>query len=129
MAVSYRIPAVEKFHFAKPEEWMRWTRHFKRFRQALDLASKSEQVQVSTLVYSLGDKAEDILTLFNLEAEELKLYGTVKGKFESYFEKTRSMIYERARFNSLTQRENESVEEFIADVYRLAENWIWNFAR
>ena len=122
MAASYRIPAVEKFDFAKPEEWSRWIRRFERFRQASDLASKTEEVQVSTLVYSLGDKAEDILTLFNLEAEELKKYDTVKGKFESYFEKRRNRIYERARFNSRTQRENESVEEFIADLYRLAEN-------
>ena len=73
-------------------------------------------------MYSLGDKAEDILTLFNLEAEELKKYDTVKGKFESYFEKRRNTIYERPRFNSHTQRENESVEEFIADLYRLAKN-------
>ena len=122
MAASYRIPAVEKFDFAKPEEWSRWIRRFERFRQASDLANKSEEVQISTLVYSLGDKAEDILTLFNLEAEELKKYDTVKGKFESYFEKRRNTIYDRARFNSRTQRENESVEEFIADLYRLAEN-------
>ena len=94
MAASYRIPAVEKFDFAKPEEWSRWIRRFERFRQASDLASKSEEVQVSTLVYSLGDKAEDILTLFNLEAEELKKYETVKEKFESFFEKRRNTIYE-----------------------------------
>lgn len=121
MAASYQIPAVEKFDFAKPEEWSHWIRRFERFRQASVLVSKSE-VQVSTLVYLLGDKAEDILTWFNLEAEELKKYDTVKGKFESYFEKRRNMIYERARFNSRTQRENESVEEFIANLYRLAKN-------
>ena len=121
MAASYQIPAVEKFDFAKPEEWSHWIRRFERFRQASVLVSKSE-VQVSTLVYLLGDKAEDILTLFNLEAEELKKYDTVKGKFESYFEKRRNTIYERPRFNSHTQRENESVEEFIADLYRLAKN-------
>ena len=120
--MSYRIPTVEKFNFTKPEEWSHWIRRFERFRQASDLVSKLEEVQVGMLVYSLGDKAEDILTLFNLEAEELKKYDTVKGKFESYFEKRRNTIYERPRFNSHTQRENESVEEFIADLYRLAKN-------
>lgn len=119
MAASYRIPAVEKFDFAKPEEWPRWIRRFERFRQA---SSTSEEAQISTLVYSLGDKAEDILASFNLKEEELKKYETVKGKFESYFVKRRNTIYERARFNSRTQRENESVDEFIADLYRLAEN-------
>ena len=38
MAASYGIPAVEKFDFAKPEEWPRWIRRFERFRQASDLA-------------------------------------------------------------------------------------------
>ena len=122
MAASYRIPAVEKFDFAKPEEWPRWIKRFESFRQASDLAIKSEEVQVSTLVYSLGDKAEDILTSFNLKEDELKEYATVKGKFESYFVKRRNTIYERARFNSRSQGENESVDEFIADLYRLAEN-------
>ena len=83
MAASYRIPAVENFDFAKPEEWPRWIRRFKRFRQASDLATKLEEAQISTLMYSLRDKAEDILTLFNLKEDKLKEYATVKGKFEA----------------------------------------------
>ena len=122
MAASYRIPAVEKFDFAKPDEWPRWIRRFERFRQASELVNKSEETQVSTLVYSLGDKAEDVLASFNLKKEELARYDTVKGKFESYFVKRRNTIYERARFNSRAQADNESVDEFIADLYRLAEN-------
>ena len=73
-------------------------------------------------MYSLGDKAEDILSSFNLKEDELKDYDTVRRKFESYFVKRRNTIYERARFNSRKQAENESVDEFIADLYRLAEN-------
>jgi len=42
------------------------------FRQASDLGSKSEEVQISTLVYSMGDKAEDLLQSFNLNDEEVK---------------------------------------------------------
>ena len=64
---SYRILAVEKFDFAKPEEWPGWSKRFERFRQASDLASKTEEVQMSTLMYSMGDKVEDLLHwLFNL---------------------------------------------------------------
>ena len=85
------------------------------------LTTKLEEAQISTLVYSLGDKAEDILTSFNLKDDELK-YDTVKGKFESYFVKRRNTIYEQARFSSRTQGENESVDEFIANLYHLAEN-------
>ena len=108
MAASYQIPAVKKFDFVKPEERSRWIQRFERFRQASDLTSKSEEAQISTLVYSLGDKTEDILTSFNLKDEELKKYDTVKGKFDSYFAKRRNTIYKRARLNSRTQGENET---------------------
>ena len=92
---SYRIPAVENFDFAKPEEWPRWIRHFERFRQASGLASKTEDVQVSTLIYSMGDKAEDLLESFNLKEDEAKEYKIVKTKFEEYFDKRRNTMRER----------------------------------
>jgi ElaB/YqjD/DUF883 family membrane-anchored ribosome-binding protein len=119
---SYRIPAVENFDFAKPEEWPRWIRHFERFRQASGLATKTQEVQVSTLIYSMGDKAEDLLESFNLKDDEVKDYSKVKSKFEEYFDKRRNTIYERARFNTRKQEENETADEFIADLHRLAKH-------
>ena len=41
------------------EEWPRWIRRFERFRQASGLATKTEENQVNTLVYSMGEKADD----------------------------------------------------------------------
>ena len=117
---SYRIPATKNFDFAKPEEWPRWIRHFERFRMASDLVSKSEEAQISTLIYSMGDKAEDLLESFNLKEDEANKHKTVKAKFEEYFDKRCNTIYERARFNSRNQEENETVDEFIANLYRLA---------
>ena len=82
---SYRIPAVENFDFAKPEEWLRWIRHFERFRQASGLASKTEDVQVSTFIYSMGDKAEDLLESFNLKEDEAKEYKNSKSEVRGVF--------------------------------------------
>ena len=83
---AYQIPALQKFSF-KPEEWPRWIRRFERFRQASGLATKTEENQVNTLVYSMGEKADDILQTFNLP--DAKKYKTVKDKFEAHFVKTR----------------------------------------
>ena len=116
---SYRIPAIDQFTFIKPEEWPRWIRRFERFRQASDLTSKSQETQISTLVYSMGDKAEDILQLFALTGEDVKKYDMVKAKFEAHFVKRRNTIYERARFNRRKQEDSESADEFIKDLYRL----------
>ena len=119
---SYRIPAIEHFDFAKPEEWSRYILHFEQFRLASDLASKSEEVQVSTFIYSMGDKAEDLLESFTLTDKEAKKYAAVKAKFEEYFQKCRNTIYERAKFNERKQRDDKTVDEYIAELYRLAQH-------
>ena len=119
---SYRIQSVEKFNFGKPEEWPRWIKRFERFRQVSDLTSKSGETQVSTLVYSMGDKAEDILESFGLSEGDAKKYDTVKAKFEDYFVKKKNPIFERAKFNKRRQGEQETVDDFITDLYQLAAN-------
>jgi len=68
---SYRIPAIKNFDFAA-RRVAKVDMALRAFRQASDLGSKSEEVQISTLVYSMGDKAEDLLQSFNLNDEEVK---------------------------------------------------------
>ena len=81
---SYQISALD---CANAEEWPRWIRSFERFRTASVLTDKSEESQVNTLVSSMGDATDDIVSLFGHSAEELKQYGTVKTKFDQYFTK------------------------------------------
>ena len=118
---SYQLAAIEPFNFGRPAEWSKWIRRFERFREATGLSSKNQQSQISTLVYSMGDKAEDLLRSFKLTEEQAKKYDTVKSKFESHFVKTRNVIFERARFNNRKQ-EGESADDFITDLFSLAEH-------
>ena len=118
---AYQIPALQTFSF-KSEEWSTWLRRFERFRQATGLKEKSEETQISTLIYSMGDKAEDLLQTFSLSEEDAKKYSTVVEKFNSHFIKRCNVIYERARFNRRVQQEGESVEDFIFDVHTLAQH-------
>ena len=69
---SYQIPAIEAFDFSTPTEWPNWIRCFERFRNASGIAEKSEESQIDTLIYSMGDKADDILQSSNLSEESLK---------------------------------------------------------
>ena len=119
---SFQILPPEKFDFTHPEQWPRWYRRFERFRQASGLSSKSEENQVNTLIYSMGEEADDILYSFGLTEDERKSYTTVSTKFEAHFVKRRNPIYERAKFNMRRQEEGESVDSFITSLYRLAEN-------
>ena len=122
MAASYQVTPPEQFVFSHAQEWPKWIRRFERFRSAAGLETKAEEVQVNTLMYTMGDGADDILrSSFGLSKEDKKKYGTVKGKFDSHFVKRRN-IFERAKFNMRIQGENEPVDAFITELYALAEH-------
>ena len=76
---------------------------------------------MNTLIYSMGEEADDIVVSFGLTAEEAKQYSVVKGKFEAHFVVKRNVIFERAKFNLRSQQDGESVDNFITDLYCLAE--------
>ena len=116
---TFQVATPSPFNFAKPEEWPKWLKRFERFRQASELCKKSEESQVNTLLYSMGEKADDILQSFNLEEEELKKYETVVDKFQKHFICRRNVIFERAKFNSRKQEEGETADSFITALYGL----------
>ena len=80
---------------------------------ASGLSEKSSENQVNTLVYTMGDSADDILASLGLTEEEKKTYDTVVAKFQGHFVKKRNVIFERAKFNQRKQEEGESVDNFV----------------
>ena len=80
---SFQVTMPEPFTFSRPEEWVRWIRRFERFRVASGLAERVDDVQVSTLIYAMGDQADDILRSFGLSEEERKSYPIVKSNFDN----------------------------------------------
>ena len=116
-----RVNPPEPFDFSTPEEWPKWLRRFQRYRVASGLASGDEETQVSTLIYCMGDKADDILRSFRLSAADEKKYKVVHDKFNEHFVTRRNVIYERAKFNSRRRQPDEPVEAFITALYNLAE--------
>ena len=126
---TYNISPPETFSFTSPEEWPKWIRRFEWFRQASGLDAKAEERQVNTLIYTMGDQADDILCSFKLEGADLKKYDTVKAKFESHFVKRRNKIFERAKFNQRVQKAGEPVDSFITALYCLSEHCEYNDLR
>ena len=118
---SFRVEVPEKFDFSRQEDWPRWSRRFERFRQASGLANEDEVSQVNTLIYTMGDQADDILNSFKLSASALKRYDAVKTKFDNHFVVRRNVIFERAKFNRRSQEEGETVDNFITALHALAE--------
>ena len=89
--ISNRTPGAISLRPARRVATMR--RRFERFRQASGLADKSEEHQVNTPVYTMGDEADDILRSQGLTDEEKM------KELEKYFVKRHNPNYERAKFN------------------------------
>ena len=89
---TYQIAPPEKFNFSQPEEWPKWSRRLERFWQASGLTAKEDTSQINTLIYAMGDEADDILTSLKLTEAQKKKYDVVLQKFEGYFVKRRNPI-------------------------------------
>ena len=69
----------------------------------------------------MGDSADDTLQTLQID-EETVSYEGIKKSLNDYFAERRNVIVERARFNKRSQKPGESVDTFIQDLYRLADN-------
>ena len=78
-------------------------------------------MQVSMLLYCLGEDTEDVLTSMNIDEGGREKYHTVLKHFDDFFKVHKNVIFERAKFNSQHQREGEAVEEFITALYNLVK--------
>ena len=119
---SVRLQPPSPFDFKTPDEWPRWKRRFEQFRLASGLASESDDRQVSTLLYCMGEEAEDILASTNIAEADRRKYSAVIKQYDDFFQVRKNVIFERARFNRRCQAVGESVEQFITSLYTLAEN-------
>ena len=118
---SLRLQPPSAFSFRTPDEWPRWKKHFEQFRLASGLSGEGQEKQVSTLLYCMGEDADDTLTSTNITAAERKQYQSVIEKLDEFFQVRRNVIFERARFNRRVQKEGESVEQFITSLYSLVD--------
>ena len=57
-----------------------------------------------------------------MAADERQKYDTVKSKLERHFIIKRNAIFAHAKFNLRFQKENESIDNFITDLFTLAQH-------
>ena len=82
---------------------------------------QNDQRQVSTLLYCLGEGAEDVLSSTNISEDERKAYSAVLKKFDDFFQIRKNIIFERARFNRRDQLHGKTADEYIGALHNLAE--------
>ena len=92
---SLQLKPPTAFQFSKPKEWKKWKSHFKQFCLASGLSKASEEHQVSSLLYCLGEDAADVLDTTDISEENREKYDQVISKFDEYFQVRKNIVYER----------------------------------
>ena len=67
----------------------------------------------------MGDVADDILTTLGVHKEATNLNDIISA-FSNHFDARKNVIVERAKFSRRVQNQGESVDSFIQDLYKLA---------
>ena len=92
---------------------------FDHVRCATKLNKKNKELQINALIYTLGKEAEHI-HVFNAltfkEGDEKK-YNVALNKFEEHFVRKWNIIQEWACFHQCVQKDGETVEAFIENLY------------
>ena len=63
---------------------------------------EDEKRQVSSLLYAMGEKADDIINSFRLSDDNQNLYAMVRGRFKAYLVKKRNIVFDRVMFFQMT---------------------------
>ena len=112
----------ESFNFHQPDLWLRWKQRFEQFRLASGLSEKDDARQISSLLYCMGQDAEDVLKTTSITDADRRSYAAVVKKFDDHFAVRRNVIYERAKFNTRRQQPGETGDQYILALYTLAES-------
>ena len=120
---TIRLEPPPPLDFTEGDSWPQWKKRFEQFHVASGLCNEDESRQVSTLLYCLGEGAEEVLqgTATSLEKAKQQYCDAIET-FEAYFRAKRNIIYEHARFNSRNQLEGEPVEQYVLSLHSLARN-------
>ena len=86
MAGSSRLVPPEPFQFKNPDSWSKWRSRFQQYRLASGMSAQGAEQQISTLLYCLGEEAEDVLNSTNITADKKKVYNEVVNAFDEYFQ-------------------------------------------
>ena len=114
-----KFRAPDSFDFSQPAHWEEWITRWTRFRAITKLDTETEEIQVSSLLYTMGPQSETVLDALRLSADDQQHYEIVLAALNAYLKPNKYVIFER--FYRRNQMTGEPAEQFIRALYELAD--------
>ena len=120
---TYQLPAPDPMLCTGDvaTNWKSFKEAYTDYATAIELHKKDKAIQAATLKTVVGKECRQILARLEISEDESKDPAVVLEKLESYFEPTRNILYERFLFHAAEQQPNETVDQYIIRLRRLAE--------
>eukprot|EP00117_Sycon_ciliatum_P032596 scpid32291/ scgid25245/ Transposon Ty3-G Gag-Pol polyprotein; Gag3-Pol3; Transposon Ty3-1 TYA-TYB polyprotein; Capsid protein; p24; Spacer peptide p3; Nucleocapsid protein p11; Ty3 protease; p16; Spacer peptide J; Reverse transcriptase/ribonuclease H; p55; Integrase p61; Integrase p58 len=119
-----------QFDFADPSAWDDWLDRFRQYRKVTKLHKDDEDVQVATLLYSMGPQATVVHKQLKFDdAGDAEKFDEVVKKMSEYFKPVSNVVHERTMFERAIQSPSESVDEYLRRLHRIADKCDFSGAR
>ena len=121
------IPAPEAINFrngvSPNENWKKFANQWKNFEVATGLKEKPKEVRLATFMCVIGVQGQEKYESLSFqEGEDKEDLATVILKFEECCKARSNVIVERYRFLQCKQSCDETIDEFLARLRKLASS-------
>ena len=120
MASELQPPSQFSFDGDLAKNWSTWKKRFDWYLKATKKDNEAEIVQVGILITLLGEEGLRIYETFSFTApgDEQKIKPVLE-KFDLHFQPRKSQTFERYKFLTRHQRQDESCDSFLLDLQSL----------
>ncbi|KAL5486983.1 hypothetical protein EMCRGX_G019531 [Ephydatia muelleri] len=103
------------------ETWRKWRQSMELFL-TLAMTEKTEREQCSAFLYIIGPAGRDIYNTFNVSDQDKNKISILFQKFEGYCKPKQNVTVERYRFNTRSQQEGESIDQYVTALKLMTRN-------
>lgn len=100
--------------------WKKFKNNLDLYMKATGCVNKTEDTKCAVLLHCIGEQGRDIFNTFEI-GEENTLAAYIK-KFDTYFLPKVNSSVERNKFNTRIQNQEETFDNFVKDLRKLANN-------
>ncbi|CAH2085360.1 unnamed protein product [Euphydryas editha] len=100
------------------EKWAKWKRSYEIYSKACEIDKKPVEIQVNILLHIVGEQCREIIDSL---PEKCMTIENIWKKLDEQFQTKRNVTVERHKFFIRDQQENESIEQYVIVLGKLAQ--------
>lgn len=103
------------------ENWTKWYQKFNNFLIATEKSTKNDTTKIAILLNLLGDEGVSVFNTFRFADDaEAKKFDIVIAKFKEHCVPRKNVVFERFKFFSCSQLEDQTVDVYLTQLKTLA---------